>query len=146
MRSLKALCFVAVMLLASAGSVAAQAVYGPPVTTTNATAAVNNTVTLSLTPPTPQQYVYVCGLDLTVSNNATGGVVSTNLSFTSINLGGWAYKFSAVNAANTNGIDRSFTWSSCIKSTTAGTGVAIISPAANAQASYSINAYYYYGS
>ena len=144
MRSLKALCLVAVLALGMPGTGAAQAVYGPNLTTANATAAVNNTVTLTLTPPLPSQYVYVCGLDLTVSNDATGAVVATNLSFTSTNIGSWAYKYSMVGTANTNGVDRSFTFYGCVKSTTAGTAVTFVSPAANAHASYSINAYYYF--
>mgnify|MGYP003704399719 CR=1 FL=1 len=42
-------------------------------TALNGTAAVNNAVTVSVTPPAGQ-YVYVCGFDFTVSNDATGGV------------------------------------------------------------------------
>jgi len=116
----------------------------PGITTLNATAAINNAVTLTLTPPAGS-FVYLCGLDLIVSNSATGAVVATNLSFTSTNIGGWAYKYSMVGTANTNGVDRSFTWWPCIKSSTAGTAVTIVSPAANAQAAYSINGYYYFG-
>lgn len=116
----------------------------PATTTANNTAAINNPVTLTLTPPAGQ-FVYVCGLDLIVANDATGAVAATNLSFTSTNLGGWAYKYSMVGTANTNGVDRSFAWTHCVKSAAATTAVTIVSPAANAHATYSINAYYYFG-
>ncbi len=84
----------------------------PALTTQNATAAINNPVTLTITPPAGQ-FVYLCGLDLIVANDATGAVVATNLSFTSTNIGGWAYKYSMVGTANTNGVDRSFWWAPC---------------------------------
>lgn len=111
-----------------------------PSSTTNA---VNTTSTLTLTPPAGM-FVYLCGLDLNVSNNATGAVVATNLVWTSTNLGGWQYKFSSVNAANTNGLDKSFVWSPIIRSAQPGLAVTIVSPAANAQAAYTITGYYYF--
>ncbi len=110
--------------------------------TVNATAAVNNTATVTLTPPNGQ-YVYVCGIDLTVSDDATGAVAQTNVSFTSTNLGGWAYKYSFANAANTT-LSQVFVFNVPLKSAVAGTVVTLVSPAINLHAAYSINAYYYF--
>lgn len=116
----------------------------PALTTANVTAAINNTATLTITPPAGQ-FVYLCGLDIIVANDATGAVAATDLSFTSTNIGTWAYKYSMVGTANTNGVDRSFSWQNCIKSSAPTTAVTIVSPAANAHATYSINGYFYFG-
>lgn len=113
-------------------------------TTINATGGINTATTLTITAPGPGLYIYVCEIDLTVSNNATGAVTATNLSFTTSNLGGWKYTYSMVGTANTVPIDRSFSfYPGCIKATVAATAVTIVPPAANAQAVYNINACYY---
>lgn len=109
----------------------------------SATSAVNTVTTLTLTPPSGM-FVYLCGLDLNVSNDATGAVVSTNLIWTSTNFGSWQYKYSAVNTANTNGLDKSFNWNPVVRSTAPGTALVITSPAVNLHASYTITAYYYF--
>lgn len=108
------------------------------------TAAVNNTVTLTLTPPSGQ-YVYFCGLTLGLSNDATGTVASANLTFTSTNLGGWLWKFSDIGTANVTTQQTFFTsprW--LLRSQVAGTAVTIVSPAINLHAAYGINAAYYF--
>jgi hypothetical protein len=112
-------------------------------TTANATAAVNSTATLTLTPPNGQ-YVYLCGLDITISFDATGGTASTNVSFTSTNLGGFAWKMSWVGTASTT-ITQPFPFNNgAIKSVSPGTAITIVSPAANLHGAYNINAYYYF--
>lgn len=108
----------------------------------HADAAVNTPVTLTITVPNGQS-LYLCGLDLSVTNDATGGVVGTNVQFTSTNLWGWKYTYSMAGTANTVGVDRSFGFAHPIKSQAVGQAVTIISPAANAHAVYSVNAYYY---
>lgn len=110
--------------------------------TVNATAAVNNTATVTLTPPNSQS-VYLCGLDIAISNDATGAVTQANVSFTTTNLGGWAWKYSSANAANTS-LTQAFYWNVPVKSAQPGVAVTIVSPAVNAHAAYSINAYYYF--
>lgn len=107
-------------------------------------AAINTLLTVTV-PAIDGKFIYVTGLDLVVSNNATGGVKSVNLKFTSTNLWGWAYLFSEVGTAWVNTIDRSFQFMEPLKSQTAGVPLSIVSPAVNAQAAYSINIYYYYG-
>jgi hypothetical protein len=107
----------------------------------NGTAAVNTQVTVTLTPPSGLS-VYVCGVDVTVSQNATS-TANTNLTFTSTNLGGWLYKYSLAATANL-ALSQSFYWSQPVKSVIPGTAVTIVSPAATAQTAFSINAYYYF--
>lgn len=110
----------------------------------SATAAVNNAVTLTITPPNGM-YVYLCGLDVTLANDGTGAVASTNLSFTSTNLGGWAWKFSQSGTANTT-LAQSFVVGAglAIKAAAPGVAVTIVSPVANLDATYSTTAYYYF--
>lgn len=107
----------------------------------NATAAVNNQVTLTLTPPSGQ-FVYLCGLDFAASQNATS-TANTNSVVTSTNLGGWAYKYSLAAVANTS-LTQSFYFTNPVKAAASGTAVTIVSPAALAQCAFSINAYYYF--
>lgn len=107
----------------------------------NATAAVNNQVTVTLLPPAGQS-VYVCGIDVTASQNATS-TANTNLTFTSTNLGGWLYKYSLAATVNIMA-SQAFYWSQPLKSVIPGTAVTIVSPAATAQTAFSINAYFYY--
>jgi hypothetical protein len=112
-------------------------------TTANANAAVNTTATLTITPPNGQ-YVYLSEMDAQVSNNATGAVTQANVKFTTTNLGGWQYQYSSANAANTSTSIGPFAFSPPLKSAAAGTAVTIVSPAVNAQATYSINSCYYF--
>lgn len=112
-------------------------------TPAHADAAVNTTVTLTIPTPPSGQSIYLCGLDLSVSNDATGAVVSTNLAFTSTNFGGWKWVFSSANAASSNST-QVFSWTFGAKSPIPGTAVTFVSPAINLHAAYSINAYYYY--
>lgn len=111
--------------------------------TTTATAAVNNTATVTLTPPNGQ-FVYLCGLDITISQDATGGVASTNLTVTSTNFGGWLWKFSNAGTASTTHEQSFFFGSNVVKAAQAGTAVTFVSPAINLHAAYSITAYYYF--
>jgi hypothetical protein len=106
-------------------------------------AAVNNTLTLTIPAPPSGLYIYMCGLDLSISNDATGAVASTNLKFTSTNFGSWTWEFSSVNTASSN-VFQVFNWIFLLKAPVAGTAVTIISPAANLHAAYSMNGYYYY--
>lgn len=112
----------------------------------NATAAVNTTATVTIPAPPAGQSIYVCGIDITVSFNTGGPTASTNVSFTSTNLGPagntWAWKTSWVGTASTN-IIQAFTFTLPIRATNAGTAVTIVSPAINATAAYSITASYF---
>lgn len=111
-------------------------------TSVNANGAVNATATVTITPPNGQS-VYLCGLDISISADATGGTTATNLSFTSTNIGGWQWKFSWAGTVSTNLI-QIFNFVRPIKSTTPGTAVTIVSPAAGLHNAYNINAYYYF--
>jgi hypothetical protein len=108
---------------------------------TNQTAAVNTQVTVTLTPPSGQS-VYICGVDLTASQNGTA-TANTNSTFTSTNLGGWLWKYSIAATANL-AISQAFYFSQPMKSVIPGTAVTIVSPAALAQTAFSINVYYYF--
>lgn len=114
-------------------------------TAQNATAAVNVQVTLTLTPPAGQ-YVYVCGIDVASSQNATS-TANTNSQYTSTNLGPagstWAWKYSIAATANL-AITQAFYFTQALRSTQPGVAVTIVSPAALAQTAFSINAYYYF--
>lgn len=107
-------------------------------------AAVNVAINLVTPSPPPGQRVYVCGIDLSVSNDGTGAVTQANVQFTSTNLNGWVYTYSATNAANTNGLDKVFYPPFAIKAAVPDLPVVITSPAANTHAWYSINLYYYF--
>lgn len=109
--------------------------------TANSTAAVNNQVTLTITPPSGQ-FVYLCGLDITVSQNGTA-TANTNASFTSTNLGGWAWKYSLAATANL-ALVQPFYFSIPVKGAAAGVAVTVVSPTALAQTAFSINGYYYF--
>ena len=112
-------------------------------TTANARAAVNNAVTLTLTPP-DGQHVYLCGWELTVSQNGTS-TANTNLVFTSTNLGGWAYAYSLAATANLS-LTHAVRLAWPVKSTTATTAVTFVSPAAQTNTAFSISAFYFYDS
>jgi hypothetical protein len=112
-------------------------------TATNSTGAVNATfTTITLTPPAGQS-VYICGADIAVSFDATGGTASTNVAFTSTNLGGWQWKMSWVGTASTT-ITQPFYFSQPMKAVIPGTAVTFISATANLHAAYSANVYYYF--
>jgi hypothetical protein len=109
----------------------------------NATGAVNATATLTIPAPPSGLYVYVCGIDIAISFDATGGTASTNVTFTSTNFGSWLWKMSWAGTASTT-ITQPFYWAQPLKSPSAGTAITIVSPAANLHGAYSINGYYYY--
>lgn len=109
-------------------------------TAANATAAVNNQVTLTITPPNGMS-VYICGIDVSVSQDGTA-TVNTNTQFTSTNIGGWKWTYSLAATANLS-ITQFFDFNHPIKSTTPGTAVTIVSPTAKADTAFNINAYYY---
>jgi hypothetical protein len=112
-------------------------------TSTNSTGAVNATfATITLTPPAGQ-FVYVCGVDIAVSFDATGGTASTNVAFTSTNLGGWQWKMSWAGTASTT-LTQPFYFSQPTKSVIPGTAVTFVSPAANLHGAYSVNVYYFF--
>src|ERR1700682_5562212 len=100
-------------------------------------AAVNTAVTVVTPTPPNGLFVYICGLDLTVSNDSTGAVTQANAQFTRTNWGGWKYTFSTVKRANTNGLDKIFYPNLPIRASIDGTQVWIVSPAANTHAAYS---------
>ena len=117
-----------------------QATRADACTAMNATAVVNNQVTLTIT-PSAGQYVYLCGWDITASQDGTS-TVNTNQSFTSTNIGGWAFKYSLAATANLT-MTQAFYFNIPVKSAAAGTAVTFVSPSAKAQTAFSINAYYY---
>jgi hypothetical protein len=106
----------------------------------NAAGAVNAQITVTITPPNGM-YVYVCGIDLLASQDATA-TVNTNLAFTSTNLGSWRYTYSMPATVNITQTYNSM-WNSVVKSTAAGTATVITSPAATLHTAFSINVYYY---
>lgn len=107
----------------------------------NATAAINNQVTVTITPPSGQ-YVYICGIDVASSQNATS-TVNTNLQYTSTNLGGWSWKYSLAATVNI-AITQAFYFNNPVKSAAAGTAVTVVSPGATANTAFNINVYYYF--
>jgi hypothetical protein len=109
-------------------------------TPAHADGAINNQQTVTITPPSGQS-VYICGLDVSASQNATA-TANTNVKFTSTNIGGWAYTYSLAATANIM-MAQAFNFSQPIKSVIPGTAVTIVSPAALANTAFSINVYYY---
>lgn len=106
---------------------------------------INTAVTVNIpAPPSSALYVYICGIDLTVSADATGAVAQTNVQWTATNLA-WKYTYSTTSTLNTTPIDRSFVFVNPIRATSQSAPVTISSPAANAHNVYSINVYYRYG-
>lgn len=112
----------------------------------NATAAVNTAVTLTIPAPPSGQSIYICGIDITVSFNTAAAVASTNVSFTSTNIGPagntWAWKTSWVGTSSTN-IIQTFTFTLPIRATNPATAVTIVAPAIQSTTAYSITAYYF---
>jgi hypothetical protein len=103
-------------------------------------AAVNNTVTITITPPNGL-YVYLCGWDYQVVQDATG-TVQTNVKWTSTNLGGLAVEYSTPLVVDGN-TTQNFYYAVPLKAAQAGVAVTIVSPAAVLHTAYSANAYYY---
>jgi hypothetical protein len=145
MKSILNACVLACALIAAPAfaqqQVTQSATRAEGLTASNATAAVNNAVTLTLT-PNSGQYVYLCGYEIVVSGDGTG-TAQTNVSFTSTNLGSWALKYSAVGTARVNLQFNNPPLATCIKATAAGTAVTIVSPTAAANAAYSITGFWY---
>lgn len=142
-----------VIWLAAAGMASAQAtlVQQSPTmlnacTPVNATAAVNTAVTVTIAAPPAGQYIYVCGIDLSISFDGTGAVVGTNVSFTSTNIGPagntWAWKTSWAGTASTT-IVQPFTFTLPIRANAPGTAVTVVSPAGNTHGAYSTTVYYF---
>jgi hypothetical protein len=111
-------------------------------TALNATNAVNTQTTLTIPSCSGGQSIYISEIDVNVSNDGTGAVVSTNASFTSTNLNQWKWVFSSTNVANTM-TDKSFQYPTAMKAAAAGTAVTIVSPSANTHAEYTIQACYW---
>lgn len=110
-------------------------------TSINATAAVNTTATVTIPAPPSGTSVYICGIDLSESFNASGPTVATNLTFTSTNFGGWLWKYSSPGVASTT-VFQSFYFTQPVKAPLPSTAVTFVSPAINATGAYSINVYY----
>lgn len=112
----------------------------------NATAAVNTAVTLTINAPPSGQYIYICGIDISISFNAAAAVASTNVSFTSTNIGPagatWAWKTSWIGTTSTT-IAQPFTFQYPVRATSPGVAVTIISPTLQTTTAYSITAYYF---
>ena len=64
----------------------------------SATAAANAQTTLTIPAPAPNQYNYVCTLQFSISQNATGSAI-TNAVTTSTNFNGYALKVSHAGTA-----------------------------------------------
>lgn len=112
-------------------------------TNINATAAVNNAVTLTIPAPPAGQYIYISEIDLQVVNDATGAVTQQNVAFTSTNLNSWQFLYSSANAANTSSSFGPIIFPTGLKAPSPGTKVTIVSPAANTHAAYNINVVYW---
>lgn len=114
----------------------------------SATAAVNAQTTLTIPAPPPNQFIYVCMLQMNTSMDATGAAVS-NLVTTSTNFNNFAMKFSAIAGIGVNYDGPQFGFGSpatgCAKSTLAGTATTFVSPAASTHAAFTWYAAYYYG-
>jgi hypothetical protein len=114
----------------------------------NATAAIANAVTLTIPAPPSGQYIYLCGVDFQVSNDATGGTVAqSNVCFTTTNLSSAQWCYSQVTGvANTQvliGQQAYYFPGWAVKSANPSTAVTIVSPASMTHSIYNINAYYY---
>lgn len=142
-----------VALLVSVGLLVkpkAQASAHSPCTPKNASAAVNNAVTLTITPPVGM-FVYFCSWDITVSGNATP-TAQNAASWTSTNLGAsgstwsWTYSIGAATAGAMAIYTGGYPGAGdvFVRSQTAGTAVTFVSPTAAANNAYSINAFYFF--
>jgi hypothetical protein len=107
-------------------------------------AAINTTVTVTITPPSGQ-YVYICNWDYQVANDGTGtGPAQVNVKWTTTNMGGLAAEYSINLTANLQVVN-TFNYYIPVKSAQAGVAVTFVSPAIAAHTAYSANVYYYFG-
>ena len=104
--------------------------------------AVNTAVAVTSTPPNGQ-FVYVCGVDVQASQDATA-TANTNLTFSSTNLNSWHYTYSLPVSATSSNITYASSWAGVVRAPAAGTAVTIVSPAATVHTAFSINLYYYF--
>lgn len=117
-------------------------------TPTHTDAAINTLVTITLTPPNGQ-FVYLCGWEYTVTNDATGtGPAFVTNKWTVSNMPGAAPTtltsvFSLPLTANIQ-IDQRYQYAIPIKSAQQGVAVVMSSPAINAHAAYSGTMWYYF--
>src|SRR5206468_2029250 len=98
--------------------------------------------------PATGLYNYVCYLQFGISNDATGGVATTNLSTSNTNFGTYAFKVSNVGTANTNYEFAHYMGNpagGCAKSALPGTATTFVSPVANLHAAYTWQGVYYQG-
>jgi hypothetical protein len=106
---------------------------------------INNQTTATAT-PSGSNYVYITGIDLAACQDATGTTAVTNLTFTTTNItGAPVYQFSLAATANLCATPRTIQFATPLKSSTPGTAVTVVSPAANAHAVYTSNIYWYEG-
>jgi hypothetical protein len=107
-------------------------------------AAVNIAVTVTVpAPPSQDQFVYICGWDYTVSEDATGST-QTNVTFTTTNLGNVKSEYSVGTAPNAI-VSGNYTYPTPARADVNGQGVVFVSPAAATHNAYSLNVYYRYG-
>lgn len=106
-----------------------------------ATIAVATAQTVTITPPAGQ-YVYLCGLDYSICQNATGAAIS-NATITTTGLpGNPKYQYSLVATVDACTTTQAYYFGLPLKSNAAGTAVTIVA-ASQTQASATINAYYF---
>jgi hypothetical protein len=104
-------------------------------------AAANAACTATTATPPPGQFVYVTGIDVQISADATGAAVAA-LKTTSTNLWGWASVQSLVAGAGAYVTDH-FAPAIPIRAQQSDLAVTVVSPAASTHAEYAINIYYY---
>jgi hypothetical protein len=150
------------LLLAAVGIAYSQGVPSPPATSiqqspttlnaatkvANCNVAVNNVCTATLTPAGGNS-AYITALDMEVCGDATG-TVQTNVTWTTTNLTGapiaWAYSASITAGINNVAgacIYKVVTFNPAVKSTTQGTAVTVVSPAAVLHTAYTANVFWY---
>ena len=112
----------------------------PACTPINATGATNAAVTLTFPNPGSGTIV-IYEIDMDIANTATGAVTQAQVNWTSTNLNSWQKRYSSANAANTSTSFGPFVYQFGLRAV-ANTVPTIVSPAANTQASYNINACY----
>ena len=103
--------------------------------------AVNNQYTATITVPAGQ-YAYITALSFDVCTNGTG-TAANQVTFTSTNLTGspvWPFSVAATASICQHWVD---TIPGGLKSSIPGTNVTIVTPAAAANNSYTVRAYYY---
>lgn len=103
--------------------------------------AVNNQYTATITVPAGQ-YAYITAISFDVCTNGTG-TAANQVTFTSTNLSGspvWPFSVAATASICQHWVD---TIPGGLKSAAPGTNVTIVTPAAAANNSYTVRAYYY---